>query len=47
MLTWAKDEPPFVLSLSWLAIVLTAWDILTTSQVHEEQADQSGGPDTS
>ena len=47
MLTWAQDEPPFVLSLSWLAIVLTAWDILTTSQVHEEQQEQDDQtPDT-
>lgn len=36
-LTFAKDEPQFVLGLSWLAITLTAWDIVTTSQVHEEQ----------
>lgn len=40
-LTWARDEPPFVLGLSWLAIILTAWDILTTSQVHEEQGEQT------
>lgn len=36
MLWWAKDEPPFVLSLSWLAITLTALDILFTAQVKEE-----------
>lgn len=40
-LTWAQDEPPFVLGLSWLAVILTAWDILTTSQVHEEQGEQN------
>ena len=39
MLTFAKDEPPFVLSLSWLAIILAAAELLTASQVHEEQAD--------
>lgn len=33
----AKDEPQFVLGLSWLAITLTAFDILTTAQVREEQ----------
>lgn len=38
-LTWAKDEPPNVLALSWLAITLTAIDILTTAQVHEENGD--------
>lgn len=37
-LTIAKDEPPFTLGLSWLAIILTASDLLSTSQVHEEQA---------
>lgn len=36
-LTVARDEPPFTLGLSWLAIVLTAADLLSTSQVHEEQ----------
>lgn len=35
--TIAADEPPFTLGLSWLAIVLTAADLLSTSQVHEEQ----------
>ena len=42
-LTWAKGEPQFVLGLSWLAIILTAVDILSTSQVHEEQGEQSNG----
>ncbi len=36
-LTWARDEPPFVLGLSWLAIILTAADLLSTSQVYEQQ----------
>lgn len=36
-LTIARDEPPFTLGLSWLAIVLTAADLLSTSQVHEKQ----------
>jgi hypothetical protein len=48
-LTWAKGEPQFVLGLSWLAITLTAIDILTTSQVHEENDNgdngSSGDPD--
>lgn len=38
-LTVAKDEPQFVLGLSWLAIMITAWDVLTTSQVYEENGD--------
>jgi hypothetical protein len=41
-LTWARGEPQFVLGLSWLAISLTAMDLLTSSQVHEEQGDDSG-----
>jgi hypothetical protein len=36
-LTWAADEPQFVLGLSWLAITLTALDILSTSDVRAEQ----------
>lgn len=35
--TVAKDEPQFVLGLSWLAIVLSSAELLTASQVHEEQ----------
>ncbi len=41
MFTLARDEPPFVLSLSWLAIVIEAANLLTSSQVHEEQRDSS------
>ena len=37
---WAKDEPQFVLGLSWFAITLTALDFLKTSMVHEEQEEQ-------
>ena len=36
-LTWARGEPQFVLGLSWLAIALTALDILSTSDVRAEQ----------
>ncbi|MDH2429327.1 hypothetical protein [Sphaerisporangium sp. TRM90804] len=36
-LTVAREEPPFILGLSWLAIILTSLDLLTSSQVHEEQ----------
>lgn len=42
-LTWAANEPPFILGLSWLAIILTAWDIVQTSEVHEEQANHEEG----
>ena len=37
LLTVAKDEPPWVLSLSWLALTLTAADILATADVRAEQ----------
>jgi hypothetical protein len=38
-MTWARSEPQFVLGLSWLAITLTALDILSTSDVSAEQED--------
>ncbi len=41
---WARDEPQFVLGLSWLAIILTSMDLLATSQVHEES--KTVNPDT-
>lgn len=40
MFTWASTEPPFVLSLSWLAIVIESASLLTSSQVHEQQQNQ-------
>lgn len=40
-LTLARDEPQFVLGLSWLAISLTALDFLKTSRVHRDQ-DEDG-----
>lgn len=27
-LTWAKDEPPFVLGLSFMALIYEAWNAL-------------------
>lgn len=39
-LTWAKEEPQFVLGLSWLAITLTCLDIAATTDVRAEQDDQ-------
>jgi hypothetical protein len=35
--TFAKDEPPWVLSLSWGALILTALDIVSTQDVRKEQ----------
>jgi hypothetical protein len=37
--TWAADEPPFVLGLSWLAIVISSAELLTSSQIHEDQQE--------
>lgn len=37
MFTFAKDEPPAVLSLSWLALTLTAADILASTDVRAKQ----------
>ena len=39
-MTWAKDEPQFVLGLSFLAITLTALDFLKTSRVHRDQDEE-------
>ncbi len=36
-LTIARHEPQFILGLSWLAIIVTAADLLSTSQVYEQQ----------
>lgn len=36
-LTLAKEEPQFVLGLSWLAITLTALDLLFTTDVRDQQ----------
>lgn len=35
--TFARHEPQFILGLSWLAITLTALDILATTDVRREQ----------
>lgn len=38
----APGEPPFVLSLSWLAIVLTAVGIIETCDVRRKQENDEG-----
>lgn len=38
-LTVAKEEPPFILALSWLAISITALDVAATTDVRTEQED--------
>lgn len=37
--TLAKDEPQFALGLSWAAIIIESANLLTTSQVSENQDD--------
>lgn len=39
-MTIARDEPPFTLGLSWLAILLTALDYLKNSRAHKETKEQ-------
>lgn len=36
-LTVARDEPQFILGLSWFALILTALDLIKTSKVHKDQ----------
>jgi hypothetical protein len=36
----AKDEPPVVLALSWLAIFLTSFDAIMTAGVAVEQKEK-------
>lgn len=43
-LTWAKDEPQFILGLSWLAITFTAYDILKSSRVHVSVGEKDEKP---
>lgn len=38
-LTIARDEPPFTLGLSWLAIILTFADLAATTDVREHTED--------
>lgn len=35
-LTFARHEPQFILGLSWLAITLTAADLLSTTDVRDK-----------
>jgi hypothetical protein len=39
--TLAREEPPFILGLSWAAVILTGLDILKTSMVHRDQNDDT------
>lgn len=39
-LTFARDEPPFILGLSWMAITITCLDVLCTSDVRVQEDDE-------
>jgi hypothetical protein len=34
--TVASNEPPFILGLSWFAVVLGAWNTIVATQVNKE-----------
>lgn len=40
-LTIFRDEPPGILGLSWLAIIICSAELLTASQVHHDQDQES------
>lgn len=40
LFTVARGEPPWVLSLSWLALTLTAADILATADVRVKEEER-------
>jgi hypothetical protein len=42
-LTVAKDEPQFILGLSWTALILTSLDIVTSSDVRAKQEGEDSG----
>lgn len=37
LLWWATSEPPFVLSLSWMALVIESITLITSAQVRRDQ----------
>ena len=39
--TFAREEPQFILALSWIAILVTALDVVSTQDVRQKQ--QEGG----
>jgi hypothetical protein len=39
LLTFAKGEPPWVISLSWLALIKTDADIIATTNVRQKQEE--------
>ena len=43
-LVWARDEPQFILGLSWLALTLTALDVVATTDVRAAEDDDKEKP---
>lgn len=33
---WFTDEPVFILSLSWLALTLTCWDVICSTELKDD-----------
>lgn len=44
-MTIFSAEPPGILGLSWLAIIIGAAELLTGSQIHQDQAKDEGTDD--
>lgn len=38
--TFAKEEPPAILSLSWAAIIIECISVLTTQELNKKQEDE-------
>jgi hypothetical protein len=47
LFTVAKAEPPWVLSLSWLALSLTCLDVLASTDVRVQQSEKEADGDDS
>lgn len=43
--TFAKSEPPTILGLSWGAMILTALDIMASTDIRKEIADDGESED--
>lgn len=41
LIWWAKDEPPLVVSLSWAALLYTAFGVIVTVDIKQEQENGS------
>ena len=41
-LTFAREEPVAILSLSWAAIIITCLDIISTQDVRKQQEEGEG-----